>query len=92
MASSSSGAVVPGLCSQGEVSAGELAGISEQIATTGVPAIFTEIGTPAAVVEAIAAETGAQVVALPSHILPADGSYFTFIRDIANAIARRPAA
>jgi ABC-type Zn uptake system ZnuABC Zn-binding protein ZnuA len=52
-----------------------------------VPAIFTEIGTPAAVVDAIAGETGVQVVQLPSHALPADGSYFTFIRDIATAIA-----
>jgi len=81
------GAVIPGLSSQGEVSASQLGAISALIREHGVPAIFTEIGTPAAVVDAIAGETGVQVVQLPSHALPADGSYFTFIRDIATAIA-----
>jgi len=86
------GAVLPGLSSQGEVSAQELAGISEVIRDNGVTVIFTEIGTPQSVVDAIAGETGAQVVALPSHNLPADGSYVTFIRDIAGAIAGALAA
>jgi zinc/manganese transport system substrate-binding protein len=81
------GAVIPGLSSQGEVSASQLGAISEVIREQGVPAIFTEIGTPQAVVDAIAGETGVQVVQLPSHTLPPDGSYFTFIRDIATAIA-----
>jgi hypothetical protein len=52
-----------------------------------VTVIFTEIGTPAAVVEAIGRETGAAVVELPSHTLPANGSYATFIGQIATAIA-----
>lgn len=81
------GTIVPGLSSQGEVSAGELAALREEILEEGVPAIFTEVGTPAAVVEAIGQETGADVVELPSHNLPADGSYFTFIRSISDAIA-----
>ncbi len=81
------GTVIPGLSSQGEVSAGELAALKADIEAQGVPAIFTEIGTPAAVVEAIARETGVQVVALPSHTLPDDGSYFTFIRQIATDVA-----
>jgi zinc/manganese transport system substrate-binding protein len=81
------GAVVPSLSSQGEVSASQLSAIAAAIREHGVPAIFTEIGTPQAVVDAIAAETGVQVVQLPSHNLPEDGSYLTFIRDIAMAIA-----
>jgi zinc/manganese transport system substrate-binding protein len=81
------GTVVPGLSSQGEVSAGELAKLKADIEATGVPAIFAEIGTPAAVVEAIGRETGVDVVELPSHTLPADGSYFTFVREIAAAVA-----
>jgi zinc/manganese transport system substrate-binding protein len=81
------GAVIPGLSSLGEVSANQLAAISGLIRDHDVPAIFTEIGTPQAVVDAIASETGVQVVPLPSHNLPADGSYATFIRDIATAIA-----
>jgi len=81
------GAIVPGLSSQGEVSAQELAAISALIRDSGVGVIFTEIGTPQSVVDAIAAETGASVVALPSHTLPSDGSYLTFIRDITSTIA-----
>ncbi|MEX1171614.1 MAG: metal ABC transporter substrate-binding protein, partial [Chloroflexota bacterium] len=81
------GAVIPGLTSQGEVSAGELATLKDEIDEEGVRAIFTEIGTPSAVVESIGSETGVQVVELPSHSLPEDGSYFTLIREIAGAIA-----
>lgn len=81
------GAVIPGLSSQGEVSAGELTELAEQIASEGVTVIFAEIGTPQSVVEAIASATGATVVQLPSHNLPDDGSYFTFIEGISGAIA-----
>jgi zinc/manganese transport system substrate-binding protein len=81
------GAVIPGLGTHGEVSAGELADLKAEIEHEGVPTIFSEIGTPTAVVEAISRETGARVVELPSHTLPADGSYFTFIREIATAVA-----
>ncbi len=81
------GAVIPGLSSQGEVSASQLSAISALIRERAVPAIFAEVGTPQAVVDAIAGETGAQVVELPSHALPADGSYLTFIRDIATVVA-----
>jgi len=81
------GTVIPGLSSQGEVSAGELAALKAEIEEQGVQAIFTEIGTPATVVEAIGRETGAEVVELPSHTLPSDGSYFSFIRQIGTAVA-----
>jgi zinc/manganese transport system substrate-binding protein len=81
------GAVVPGLTSQGEVAAGELAALRAAIEDEGVTVIFAEIGTPSAVVEAIGRETGAAVVTLPSHTLPADGSYATFIGQIAAAVA-----
>jgi zinc/manganese transport system substrate-binding protein len=81
------GAVIPSLSSQGEVSASQLSAIAEEIREHGVRAVFTEIGTPQTVVDAIASETGVLVVQLPSHNLPADGSYVTFIRDIASAIA-----
>jgi zinc/manganese transport system substrate-binding protein len=81
------GAVVPGLTSQGEVAAGQLADLRAAIEAAGVTVIFTEIGTPSAVVEAIGRETGAAVVQLPSHTLPADGTYASFIGQIATAIA-----
>jgi zinc/manganese transport system substrate-binding protein len=81
------GTVIPGLSSQGEVSAGELAELKAAIEAEGVPAIFVEIGTPTAVAEAIGREAGIAVVELPSHTLPDDGSYVTFVRDIAAAVA-----
>lgn len=81
------GAVIPAITSQAEASAGELAALAEKITAAGVPAIFTEIGTPAATVEAIAADTGAKVVELSTHNLPQDQSYRTFMVDIANKIA-----
>lgn len=81
------GSVIPGLSSQGEVSAGQLRAIVTTIREQGVPVVFTEVGTPQMVVDAIVAETGVRVVGLPSHRLPADGSYLTFIRDIATTIA-----
>ncbi|MFN8621067.1 MAG: metal ABC transporter substrate-binding protein [Chloroflexota bacterium] len=81
------GAVVPGLSSQGEVSARELADIAGRIRDAGVTVIFTELGTPQSVVDAIAGETGVRVVQLASHTLPADGSYFSYIRDLASTIA-----
>ncbi len=81
------GAVVPSVSSQAESSAGELAALRTKITNAGVAAIFAEIGTPADVVGAIAEETGARVVQLGTHNLPADGSYATFMTDLANTIA-----
>jgi zinc/manganese transport system substrate-binding protein len=81
------GALIPGLSSQGEVSAGELAELVETIRREDVPAIFVERGTPRRVVDAVAEETGAKVVELALEQLPADGSYETFIRRIAQSVA-----
>ena len=66
-----------------------LADLAEQIRDEGVSVIFAEAGTPRPVADSIASETGAGVVELPSHSLPDDGSYFTFISDIAESW-RRP--
>jgi zinc/manganese transport system substrate-binding protein len=81
------GAVVPGFSSQGEVSAGALADLVETIRDAGVPAIFTEVGTPVSVAAAVAAETGAVIVELPTEQLPEDGSYLSFIRLISTRVA-----
>jgi zinc/manganese transport system substrate-binding protein len=81
------GAVVPGFSSQGEVSAGELAKLVETIRDSAVPVIFTEVGTPASVATAVAEETGAVIVELPTEQLPEDGSYPSFIRLISTRIA-----
>ncbi len=81
------GAVVPSVSSQAESSAGELAALTDQIEATGVRAIFTELGAPADVVDAIADETGAVVVELGTHALPDDGAYSTFMVELATKVA-----
>jgi zinc/manganese transport system substrate-binding protein len=81
------GALVPSLSSQAQVSASSLSALRDQVRAEGVPAIFNEIGTPDGVAAAIADETGARVVDVPTHTLPGDGSYFTFMREIAAAVA-----
>lgn len=81
------GAIVPSISSQAESSAGDLAALTERIEQTGVPAIFTEIGTSQDVVDVIAQETGATVVELGTHNLPDDGAYSTFMTDIATKVA-----
>jgi len=81
------GVIIPSLSSQAEVSAADLANLKIVIQQNQVKAIFTELGTSAAVADAIGRETGVQVVELSTHVLPADGSYFTFMQNIANTIA-----
>lgn len=81
------GTIVPGISSQAEPSAGEIADLIAKIEVEQVPAIFTEIGTPKSVVEAVAGQTGAEVVELSTHNLPKDGTYRTFMRDIAAKIS-----
>jgi zinc/manganese transport system substrate-binding protein len=80
------GALVPSLSTQAQASASALATLRDQVRAQGVPAIFNEIGTPDGVAEAIADETGARVVDVPTHALPDDGSYFTFMREVAAAV------
>jgi zinc/manganese transport system substrate-binding protein len=81
------GAIIPSLSSQAEVSASELADLKRKIEDEGVPAIFTELGTPPDVAQAIGDETGVVVVELATHNLPDDGSYFTFMQDVSEKVA-----
>ena len=81
------GAVVPAITSQAEASAGALAALTAKIRSAAVPAIFAEIGTPAATVKAIAGDSGVKVVELSTHNLPQDGTYRSFMLDIATTVA-----
>jgi zinc/manganese transport system substrate-binding protein len=81
------GVIVPSLSSQAETSAADLAALKQAIDANNVKAIFTEVGTSPAVAKAISTETGVKLVELTTHALPADGSYFTFMADIAGTIA-----
>jgi len=80
------GALVPSLSTQAGASASWLASLKGLIAKNGVKVIFTEVGTPRQVVDALARETGARAVPLATHVLPSDGSYFTFERELAATV------
>jgi zinc/manganese transport system substrate-binding protein len=80
------GVIVPSLSSQAGVSAAGLAALKKVIQDNQVKAIFTELGTSPAVAKAIGDETGVKVVELTTHALPSDGSYFTFMRNLASVI------
>jgi len=81
------GAVVPSLSSEAETSAADLAALKAVIAKERVPVLFTELGTPPQVVNVLARESGVRCVTLTAHALPPDGSYFTFMRNLADTIA-----
>ncbi len=80
------GVIIPSLSSQAQVSAADLAALKKAIKDNHVKAIFTELGTSPAVAKAIGGETGVKVVELATHGLPNNGSYFTFMRNLASVI------
>lgn len=80
------GVIIPSLSSQAQVSAADLAALKRAIVDNHVKVIFTELGTSPAVAKAIGDETGVKIVELATHVLPSDGSYFTFMRDMASVI------
>jgi zinc/manganese transport system substrate-binding protein len=81
------GAIIGSLSSQAETSAGTLAALEAKVRAAGVKAVFTELGTNPTVAQAVGADTGAKVVPLTTHALPPDGSYSTFLINIANLVA-----
>jgi zinc/manganese transport system substrate-binding protein len=80
------GAVIPSLTTEAESSASSLGALKQLIRQNGVSVVFTELGTPPRTVEALAKETRVRAVSLSTHNLPADGSYFTFERSLADTI------
>jgi zinc/manganese transport system substrate-binding protein len=80
------GVIIPSLSSQAEVSAADLAQLKKSIVDNSVKVIFAELGTSPVVAQAVAREAGVKVVELVTHTLPADGSYFTFMRNLAKVI------
>jgi zinc/manganese transport system substrate-binding protein len=80
------GAIIPSLSDQAEVSAADMAALKTVIQENQVKAIFSEIGTPPSISNAIGRETGVKVVDLATHFLPADGSYATFMHKLAQTI------
>jgi zinc/manganese transport system substrate-binding protein len=80
------GAIIPSISTQAGVSAGDLAKLKTLIEENQVRAIFTELGTSPIVAKAIGDETGVKVIELTTHQVPGDGSYFTFLTDMAETI------
>jgi zinc/manganese transport system substrate-binding protein len=80
------GVVIPSLTSQAGVSAADLAVLKDTILKYHVKAIFAELGTSPAIAQQIAVETGTKVVELTTHAVPADGSYFTYMMNLADTI------
>jgi zinc/manganese transport system substrate-binding protein len=80
------GVIVPSLSSKADVTAANLAELKKIVQENNVKAIFTELGTSAATAKTIADEIRVKVVELNTHALPADGSYFTFLNNLAGVI------
>jgi zinc/manganese transport system substrate-binding protein len=80
------GVIVPSLSSKADVTASNLAALKKTVRENNIKVIFTELGTSAATAKTIADETGLKVVELNTHTLPADGSYFTFLDNLAGVI------
>ncbi len=80
------GVIIPSLSTQAEVSAADLASLKRAIEDNQVKAVFTELGTSMAVAKTIGNETDVKVVELSTHILPDDGSYFTFLYNVAHTV------
>lgn len=81
------GAVTPSLSSQGQVSAAHLKELEDAMEKAGVRVVFTETGLPNAVADAIVGQTGATLVELGTEAVPADGTYATYIQELARRIS-----
>jgi zinc/manganese transport system substrate-binding protein len=80
------GTVVPGLSSADEPSAREIASLIEDIKAAGSVALFTDIGTPQSVAQAVAQETGAAIVELQVAQLPEAGTYQDLLLELATQV------
>lgn len=81
------GTVIPSSTTTAEASAGQLAELKKVIAQRSAPVIFTSLGTPRAVAEQIARESGVKVVELATHVMGDAESYGEFMRRLATTIA-----
>ena len=79
--------VLPNLSTNAQVSASDIAEVSETIEREGVQAIFAEPDTAPAVAEAISQETGARVVTVYSESFgPDTETYEEYVRQLTDAI------
>jgi zinc/manganese transport system substrate-binding protein len=81
------GTVIPSLSTSGQPTARELSQLIADVKANNVPAVFTEVGTPGSVAQAVAGDSGAELVELTTSQLPDGGTYQDLIRDIATTVA-----
>ena len=81
------GPVIPSLSTSGEPTARELARLIEDISENDVSVVFAEVGTPQAVAEAVASDSGTRLIPLETAQLPEGGTYQDLIREIAVTVA-----
>ena len=81
------GTVIPGLTTSGAPTARELAQLIEDIEVNGVTAVFAGVGTPQAVAQAVADDSGAELVEINVSQLPEGGDYQGLVRVLAVTIA-----
>lgn len=80
------GAIIPSLSSQAQESASAMADLRVKVERERVPAIFSDIGTPRGLGDALASATGARLIELRTHGLAPGGSYRSMMLGIANGI------
>ena len=80
------GAIIPNLSSKSEASAADMTSLIEKIKANKVQVIFTELGTSGDVADSLAKDAGVKVIEISTHVLPDDGSYATFMTNLASAI------
>ncbi len=80
------GAIIPNLSSKSEASAADMTSLIKKIKTNQVRVIFTELGTSGDVADSLAKDAGVKVVEVSTHVLPDDGSYVTFMTNLASTI------
>jgi zinc/manganese transport system substrate-binding protein len=80
------GTIIPSMSSTAEATAGNLARLRQDAQAAGVNAVFVDEATPTNVANQIASEIGVGVYQLPSHTVPQDGEYRSYVVAIANVI------
>jgi zinc/manganese transport system substrate-binding protein len=80
------GAIIPNLSSKSEATAADMTSLIEKIKANQVQVIFTELGTSRDVADSLAKDANVKAVEVSTHVLPDDGSYATFMTNLASTI------
>lgn len=80
------GVVIPSSSGLAEATAQDFSDLTKAMKSEKVAAMFVDEGTSPRVSDRIAGETGARVVALPSHSVPSSGRYGDYVMAIATAV------